>query len=71
MSPQDEELAKALFGDTEQLNSLVDREPQTTIDGYDYITLLVVFSDLVEMGVKPTGEYFYIAPGTNTSFTFH
>lgn len=69
MSPQDEKLEEALFGSNEPISDFADREPQTTVDGYDYAMLLLHFHDVVSMGAEPTGRYFYIAPGNNTTFT--
>ena len=72
MSPQDEELVEALYGVEDEITLMLDdREPQVTVDGYDYLTLLVHFQDLVTVGVEPTTPGWFLAPGTSCSFSIH
>lgn len=73
MSPQDKKLADELFltsvGSADAI--IQDREPQTTLDGYDYALLLMHFSDVAQSVTVPPTPGFFFAPGNSCTLSVH
>lgn len=72
MQQNDEALVESIYGElgSDEAEGC-EFGRHLTVDGGDYDSLVEAFLPLMKMGVEPTSDDFFVAPATNTSFTFH
>lgn len=72
MTHQDENLVESLYGEpgSDEADAC-EFGRHLTVDGGDYDMLVQAFLPLMKMGVEPISDCFFVAPATNTSFTYH